>query len=135
MAMTGPGVPAVVATPDQPSISNPGKPDSIIVGTSGSCGTRVVVVTASARALPARIERGVLVHRLRDRDLGRRRKQRIAVGRRLRHQLATDEDAAGSAVLDHHGLAQRFGQARPEYPGGEVGDAARRARDDVTDRT
>ena len=33
--------------------SNPGHPSSAIVGTSGSDGSRVAVVTASARSLPA----------------------------------------------------------------------------------
>ncbi len=45
----------MVTTPAQPLISKSGYPDSIMVGTSGSCGTRRALVTASARTFPARM--------------------------------------------------------------------------------
>src|SRR5581483_704531 len=54
-ATTSGGVPAVVARPVQPLTSKPGKPDSMNVGTPGSCGSRCAVATASARTRPARM--------------------------------------------------------------------------------
>ncbi len=50
---TGCGVPPVVMTPVQESISISGKPDSTSVGASGNRGLRARVDTASSLALPA----------------------------------------------------------------------------------
>jgi hypothetical protein len=47
------GVPAGTITPNQVVRSNPGSPDSAMVGSSGTAGERASVVTASARSLPA----------------------------------------------------------------------------------
>src|SRR5450432_3964037 len=47
------GVAAGARMPNQATVSYPGKPDSCTVGTSGSSGERVRVVTASGRSLPA----------------------------------------------------------------------------------
>ena len=45
------GVPAGAMRPLQELTSKPASPDSISVGTSGSCGRRCVPATASARSL------------------------------------------------------------------------------------
>src|SRR6266536_1054163 len=50
--MTGAGVRAGTMSPTQLQYSNPGKPASVIVGTSGSSEERVRPVTASALSLP-----------------------------------------------------------------------------------
>jgi hypothetical protein len=47
------GVFAGATMPNQLSTSNPGKPDSSKVGTSGSGAIRLSVAAASARSLPA----------------------------------------------------------------------------------
>src|SRR5712671_569255 len=47
------GVPWGASTPDPPPTSYPARPDSSSVGTSGASASRVLVVTASARSLPA----------------------------------------------------------------------------------
>ncbi len=49
----GPGVPAGAAIPSHPDYSNPGRPDSIIVGTDGRDSSGWDVVTASALIFPA----------------------------------------------------------------------------------
>src|ERR1700687_3011591 len=46
-------VPAGASTPNHDGTSNPGKPDSAIVGTCGTAGDRVLFATASTRSLPA----------------------------------------------------------------------------------
>ena len=51
--MIGSGVPAGAAMPSHPMYSKPGRPDSATVGISGSASSRVGLVTASARILPA----------------------------------------------------------------------------------
>ncbi len=51
--MIGCGVCAGASKPVQATVTKFGKPLSIIVGTSGNCGIRFCVVTASARNLPA----------------------------------------------------------------------------------
>ena len=47
------GVPAGAITPKNPIISNPGRPDSAIVGTLATTGERFKPVWASIRSLPA----------------------------------------------------------------------------------
>src|SRR5262249_15420944 len=47
------GVPVGAISPFQVSTSNPGKPDSATVGTSGSCGARSLLETARSRIEPA----------------------------------------------------------------------------------
>ena len=49
------GVPAGATSPFKSSDSWPGKPDSVVVGTSGKSGERLALVTASARSLPSLI--------------------------------------------------------------------------------
>ncbi len=51
-ATTSFGVPAGANTPYHVDISSPGKPASASVGTSGSSGERLGVITASGRSLP-----------------------------------------------------------------------------------
>src|ERR1039458_8056329 len=46
------GVPAGAITPPHDTDSKPGRPDSVTVGTSGSEGIRLALVTAIARSLP-----------------------------------------------------------------------------------
>ena len=48
------GVPAGAAMPHQLDAMKPGKPDSAMVGTSGSIGMRCSVATARAVSLPSR---------------------------------------------------------------------------------
>src|SRR5258706_7007133 len=52
LAMIGAGVPAGARMPNHELASKPGRPDSAIVGTSGSAGARLSEVTATARTLP-----------------------------------------------------------------------------------
>src|SRR5215471_4019754 len=51
-AMIAGGVPAGTSKPNHDEASNPGRPDSAIVGMSGNAGARVAEVTASARSFP-----------------------------------------------------------------------------------
>ena len=60
--------------------------------------------------------------------------QRIAVGRRLRHRFARHHAVAADAVLDHHRLAQRLGEARRDEAPHEVRPAAGRDRHQQADR-
>lgn len=52
LAMASGGVPAGANRPTQASSSKPGRPASAVVGTSGSMGWRVLLVTARALSLP-----------------------------------------------------------------------------------
>ena len=51
-AMIAGGVPAGASRPNHDDASNPGRPDSATVGTSGYAGARVAEVTANARSFP-----------------------------------------------------------------------------------
>ncbi len=53
--MTARGVPAGATSANQDDTSDPGRTASAVVGTSGSCGSRRVCATASARSVPALI--------------------------------------------------------------------------------
>src|SRR5688572_31064629 len=55
-ARIGPGTPAGVHSPCHEITSKPGKPDSAMVGTSGTSGLRVEEVTPSMRSFPPRVE-------------------------------------------------------------------------------
>ena len=59
--------------------------------------------------------------------------QRVAVGRRLRHQLGADRGIAAGAVLDHHRLPPMLGHFRTHDAGDGVGRAAGRERHDHAD--
>jgi hypothetical protein len=50
--ITGGGVPAGASRANQPSTSNPPRPDSATVGTSGSSGVRFALEIASGRSDP-----------------------------------------------------------------------------------
>src|SRR3984893_902677 len=52
-ALMAGGRPAGPSTPHQTPVSNPGRPDSAIVGTFGTTGERIAVVTPSGRTVPA----------------------------------------------------------------------------------
>src|SRR5262249_5320858 len=55
LVSTGPGIPTGAKNAVHGSDGKPWTPSSVIVGTSGSDGSRVALVTASGRSLPARI--------------------------------------------------------------------------------
>ena len=61
-------------------------------------------------------------------------RQRVPVGRRLRHQLGGDDRARAGAVLDHELLPERFGELRRHRARHGVGRAARRHADQHLDR-
>ncbi|MNC84847.1 hypothetical protein D3C83_04150 [compost metagenome] len=60
--------------------------------------------------------------------------QRVAVGRRFRHDLRGDHAGTAAAVVDHHGLAELLGELRAEHARLRVVGAARGRRDQETDR-
>src|ERR1700704_5954644 len=63
-ALMSPGRPAGPSRPHHTPVSNPGSPDSAIVGTSGRTGERIAVVTPSGRTAPAvtcAIDSGILL--------------------------------------------------------------------------
>ena len=60
--------------------------------------------------------------------------ERVAVGRRARDGFHGDVAARPGAVVDHHRLAASVRDMGAEDPGCDVGDAARRGRDDDLDR-
>ena len=63
----------------------------------------------------------LLVHRVADRmGADRGEHEQVAVGRRLRHPQRAGHAAAARLVLDHDGLAQRFGQRRLQNAGERV---------------
>src|SRR5688572_18675952 len=53
--MTGFGVPALVISPNQPSNAQPGTPDSTTVGRFGNADEHLLLLTLTARTLPALI--------------------------------------------------------------------------------
>ncbi|MBI2297250.1 MAG: hypothetical protein HYU76_14725 [Betaproteobacteria bacterium] len=63
----------------------------------------------------------------------RAHQQRVAVGRRLRHQVGADVAAASPPVVHHDGLPEDFAQRGPDDAGGDVHVAARRIRHDQAD--
>ena len=60
--------------------------------------------------------------------------QRVAVGRRLRHDVGADQRARAGAVLDHDGLLERRGQAIADGARQHVGERAGRIRHDEAQR-
>jgi hypothetical protein len=65
-----------------------------------------------------------------DRVRGTREEQRVTVGRRIRRELRRDHLPAAAAVVDHHLLAERFGELRREEPSDDVACAAGRIGND-----
>ena len=69
-----------------------------------------------------------------DGDLaGLAHQQRVAVGRRRHHRLRADGAGRAGAVLDHDGLAERFGERHRDQARDDVAGAARRIGDDDVD--
>ncbi len=60
--------------------------------------------------------------------------QRIAVGRRARHELGADAAAGAGAVVDHHRLSERLADLIADDAADNVGIAAGRERHDQPDR-
>ena len=80
---------------------------------------------------------GVVGQRLVQRRVGRvadvGHEQGVAVGRGLGDDVGADDAARAAAVLDHHGLAEVFGERRHDAARDDVGAAAGRGGDDEAD--
>jgi hypothetical protein len=61
--------------------------------------------------------------------------QRVAVGRRLRHEVSADGAACSRAVLDEKLPAELRGETRRQHPRRRVGKSARRERHDDPHRS
>src|SRR2546422_6335407 len=81
-----------------------------------------------------RVERQRPVQRHVDRVGRRRDEERVAVGCALRDEIGADVASGAGLVLDDHRLSQGFREARAQGARGEIGDPARRKRDDEPDR-
>ena len=63
----------------------------------------------------------------------RRHHQRVAVGRRLQHELGGEVARAARLVLDHDRLAELFAEPVSDEPRHDVGGSARRVADEDLD--
>jgi len=64
----------------------------------------------------------------RTRERGEREKQRVAVGRALRHVIGADDAGARRAVLDHEALPEALAQMLRQDARDQVGSTAGRER-------
>ena len=83
---------------------------------------------ADRREVALHVERRLDAERRIDRDLVRCDQQRVAVGRRARHDIGADVAARARLVVDHDGLVEDLRQARCERAGEDVVAAAWRER-------
>ena len=80
-----------------------------------------------------RIIRQLCIQARVDRVRARRRQQRVAVGRRIRHELRRKQAAGAGTIVDDHRLLQILAQVFREHAGEDIGAAAGRVTDDEPD--
>src|SRR6516162_6552536 len=113
-SMMSRGVPAGASNPNQPEVSNPVSPASEMVGRSGATLARRKVLEASASD-------GAL-------------QQRVAVVRRVRHEIGGDVAAGAAAVLDDELLAELLAERLREHARGDIARGAGGKTDDDAHR-